>query len=148
MIRRIFGFLNKKKYPLPKNGRRLILIVEDNEEDRGSYKRVVHKMGHRSTLADNGETGLTLARTLRPDIILTNCHLPLLSGTEMCRRLKEDEQTKNIPVLFLTEDDTPKNILDCFDLDAENFLSKPVSSKLLASEIQMILNDYVSSRTE
>lgn len=135
-ILKIFGLTNGKK---SKENPRRVLIVEDNENDRRSFNKVVTRLGHSTFLAENARQGLEIARREKPDLILLNCHLPGMSGIEMCKQLRAETDTKDTPVLFLADNDTPKDILECFELDAENFLAKPVNSGLLASQVRLAL---------
>lgn len=116
-----------------------ILVVDDTDVDRHLAEKVLTAAGFTVTTAINGEEGLNAVRQQKPDLILLDCQMPVMDGQEMCRRLKENPQTKHIPVIFLTSLDTPKNIIDSFTNEAENFLHKPLKTKVLLSEIKLIL---------
>jgi CheY-like chemotaxis protein len=118
-----------------------ILVVDDNDVDRKIISRIVEKMGIRAVTAINGQEGLQKALQEAPDMIILDCEMPVMNGQEMCKRLQDDHKTENIPVLFLTSINTPKNIIDCFEVDAANFLSKPVNSKILSNQIAIILEE-------
>ncbi|HNV23729.1 MAG TPA: response regulator [Candidatus Omnitrophota bacterium] len=141
----MFSFLNKifnkKKQPL--SLRKTILVVEDNEVDRTIIQKTLEKEGYSVFWAENGAVGLKKAKEQKPDLILLDCEMPIMDGQETCRRIKEDADLKNIPVLFLTGLNTPKNVVECFDLDAENFLAKPVNPSMLITQINTILVDTV-----
>jgi two-component system cell cycle response regulator DivK len=79
-----------------------VLIVEDNELNLKLLKDVLEYHGYTILTIDLGEPVLGLARQHRPDLILLDIQLPDLSGTEVARRLKEDEQTRTIPVIAVT----------------------------------------------
>lgn len=138
-ILKIFGLGNGKK---AKENPRRVLIVEDNENDRRNFNKVVTRLGHNTFLAQNARQGLEIVSREKLDLILLNCHLPGMSGTEMCKQLRDDPVTKDIPVLFLADNDTPRDILECFELDAENFLAKPVNPGLLASQVRLALKEH------
>ena len=121
-----------------------ILIVEDNEVDSKIVQRIVDKLGHRILTATNGKVGLEAVRTERPDLIILDCEMPVMGGVEMCEMLRAEDETVNIPVLFLTAGNTPQNIIEAFELDAENYLSKPINSKILIQQIEQILEDQSS----
>ncbi len=141
----MFSFLNKifnkKKQPL--SLRKTILVVEDNEVDRTIIQKTLEKEGYSVFWAENGAVRLKKAKEQKPDLILLDCEMPIMDGQETCRRIKEDADLKNIPVLFLTGLNTPKNVVECFDLDAENFLAKPVNPSMLITQINTILVDTV-----
>ena len=141
-------FLNKDAQKKEANGIHSILVVEDNEIDRVFIKRTLERYGYKVTLAPNGEEGLRIALEKKPDLILMDCEMPVMDGVEACKRLKETEETQNIPVIFLTSVNTPLNILSCFELEAENFLAKPVNPKLLASHIETTLKQKTSQNNQ
>jgi len=122
------------------NANKCVLIVEDSEIDRKVVEEIVSKQGYRHIAAENGRIGLQKAFEEKPDLIILDCEMPELGGVETCKQLKQNQETKDIPVVFLTSVDMPKNIIDCFESDAENYLSKPVSSKVLITEINTILS--------
>jgi len=123
---------------------RSVLIVDDNEIDLKLVKRTVEKIGHRALTAENGKIGFQVAKDERPDLILSDCHMPESDGVEMYKRLKEDEDTKNIPVIFLTNVDRPATIIECFEMGAQNYICKPIKPKLLSSQIQSIFKECLS----
>lgn len=136
--------LNKKEIKSDLKKAFSVLVVEDNEVDRTFIQKTLERQGYKIFLAENGEVGLKMAKENRPDLILLDCEMPVMGGVETCQRLKEIEETHNIPIIFLTSVQTPENILNCFELDAENYLSKPISSKLLASHIASMLKQSTS----
>ena len=141
-IKKIFG----------KNGReifknRLILFIDDNEVDRRLVEKILTKKDYRVILSSNGESGLEIAQREKPDLILLDVVLPGISGIEVCKRLKQDTATQNIPVIFLTGMDTPKNLIDCYEYGAEDFLNKSISPRLLVHQIELTLLDFISPPT-
>ena len=120
-----------------------VLVVDDGELERRTTRRILEKYGCSVSCAEDGERGYDLATRGRFDLILLDCVMPGLTGPQVCKKLKEQDVTKNIPVIFLTGSDTPTNIINCYDLGAEQFLAKPVSAKLLIKQIEAILNEHV-----
>ena len=118
-----------------------ILVVEDSETDRLFVTRTLEKAGFRVETAVNGALGLEKAKALKPDLILLDCEMPVMGGVEMCKKLKETNGIHNTLVIFLTGLDTPKNTIDCFEADAEHYLSKPISARLLTAEIKKVLEE-------
>jgi CheY-like chemotaxis protein len=136
-------FKNRKEFE--SNAERTILVVDDNEVDRKIIQTTLQKLGYRVLIAKDGHIGFEISKTEKPDVILSDCRMPRVTGTEMCKKLKEDVETKNIPVIFLTSIDTPKNVIDCFELDAHNFMCKPINTKLLTSQIRSVLEEHFPS---
>ena len=79
-----------------------ILLVEDNELNRDMLSRRLERRGHLVLLAMDGEQGVALARSNRPDLILMDMSLPVMDGWTATRILKEDLETRAIPVIGLT----------------------------------------------
>jgi CheY-like chemotaxis protein len=123
---------------------RCILVVDDNETDRMLVRRTVEKMGHRVLVAEDGNVGFEMAKTKKPDLILSDCRMPQKDGITMCRQLKGDPQTKNIPLVFLTGVDSPATVVECFDMGVENYMCKPINPKILVSQIETILKECLT----
>jgi two-component system, cell cycle response regulator DivK len=79
-----------------------ILLVDDNRHLQIAFKKVLSSSGYRVELASDGEEGLRLAHSKRPDVILLDMLLPKLGGVEVLRALKSDRATKTIPVIALS----------------------------------------------
>jgi CheY-like chemotaxis protein len=79
-----------------------ILLVDDNVHLQIAFKKVLTSSGYRVELAGDGEEGLRLARSIRPDVILLDMLLPKLGGVEVLRALKADRATATIPVIALS----------------------------------------------
>ena len=134
-IKKLFGFENKGS---SNAAIKTILAVDDNEVDRRVIKSILDKKYNVIT-ANDGKEGLEMIREHKPDLIVLDCEMPVMTGNEMCKIMKDDNDLKEIPVLFLTSINTPNNIIECFELDAENHLSKPVNSKVLISQVDAVL---------
>jgi CheY-like chemotaxis protein len=79
-----------------------ILLVDDNRHLQIAFKKVLSSSGYRVELASDGEEGLRLAHSTRPDVILLDMLLPKLGGVEVLRALKADRSTATIPVIALS----------------------------------------------
>ncbi|HRX53024.1 MAG TPA: response regulator [Verrucomicrobiales bacterium] len=117
-----------------------ILLVEDNEMNRDMLSRRLERRGFRVILAMDGETGVELTRSQRPDLVLMDLSLPGIDGWEATRRLKADPETAAIPVIALTahalsEDEGKSREAGCDDFDI-----KPVELKRLLSKIGAFLD--------
>jgi CheY-like chemotaxis protein len=139
-LKRMFG-----KKEVPKKDA-CILVVDDNEIDRKVIESMLNKRGYTTLMAENGERGLEVAKARHPSLIVLDCEMPVMTGAQMCERLKEDHSTQDIPVLFLTSTDTPKNIVECFQTDAENFLTKPVNPQVFMRQIDDILKEFLHKK--
>jgi two-component system response regulator len=117
---------------------RIILLVEDNEDDIDLTLRAFEKskMANEIVVARNGEEGLDylFARgphagrdpSVMPDVVLLDLKLPKLDGLETLRRIRADPRTRRQPVVILTSSNEEKDIMTSYDLGANSFLRKPV----------------------
>jgi CheY-like chemotaxis protein len=79
-----------------------ILMIDDNVHLQIAFKKILTSNGYDVELSRDGEEGLALARTIRPDVILLDMMLPKLSGPAVLHALKEDRETRSIPVIALS----------------------------------------------
>ncbi|OGX36548.1 MAG: hypothetical protein A3C36_05995 [Omnitrophica WOR_2 bacterium RIFCSPHIGHO2_02_FULL_52_10] len=145
MFNKIAAFLGIRNARRDNVNTQTILIVDDNPTDLALIKKTVEKLGHRAVTAVNGSEGYEIARTQLPDLILSDCRMPEMDGVAMCRLLKDDETTKAIPIVFLTGVDSPKTVIDCFDLGVNNYLCKPIRPKLLTAQIETIFKECLAA---
>jgi len=92
--------------------------------------------------ANNGNTALKKAKAQKLDLILLDVVMPDMSGFEVCRELKKNQQTKDIPVIFLTSKSDPDSIIEGFNCGAVDYVHKPfVEEELLArAQVHIQLN--------
>ena len=111
-----------------------LLLIEDHAPLRLNLEEILAFEGFQILTADNGLTGLDLARKQHPDIILCDIMLPGMDGLEILARLRGDNFTRGIPFIFLTAKGEPRDIRAGMNLGADDYLPKPVIlSDLLAS---------------
>ena len=113
-----------------------ILVVDDTDSDRHLVQKILENNGFKTIAASGGRMGVELARQSRPDLVLMDYMMPELNGMEACGILKNDPQTRNIPIIFLTSMDTPEGVIKSFEKGAETFLNKPVRSVELINQIE------------
>jgi CheY-like chemotaxis protein len=106
--------MNKKK----------ILIVEDDNFVAEVYSTKLLEMGHEVLIAQNGEEGIILAGSSKPDLILLDIIMPVMGGIEMLEELKKKEELKNIPVILLTNVGEKESIQRVRDLGVQDYLIK------------------------
>ncbi len=102
-----------------------VLVVDDQPENLEALAQALRPLGYEVWQAPDGETGLVLARERQPDVILLDVMMPGLDGYAVCQRLKEDEETRLLPVVFLTGLDSREARLRGLETGATDFLSKP-----------------------
>ncbi len=113
----------------------VILIVDDTPVNLQILFEYLNALGFRILIAENGEEALTHTERGRPDIILLDIVMPGMDGFETCRRLKENERTKDIPVIFMTAlSDTSKKIKG-FEQGAVDYVTKPFNQEEVMARI-------------
>jgi PAS domain S-box-containing protein len=117
-----------------------IVLVEDNEATRYAVSRILTNAGYRVTPAPDGETGLFLARTARPDLVLLDVKLPDLSGYDVVTRLKGDPATAGIPVVHLSATSvTSAEQVRGLEGGADAYLTHPVEPMVLVATLNALL---------
>ena len=119
-----------------------VLYIEDNPSNRQLMERVVaRRPGVQLLSAGQGETGIELACSSHPDLIILDLHLPGMSGEEVLRRLWADPKTREIPVAILSADATPGQIRRLLATGACAYLTKPLE----IGEVLQLLDDKVTA---
>jgi CheY-like chemotaxis protein len=119
--------------------RKCILVVDDDETFLRMIRRILMTKEYSVLTAKTGEKGLQIARTQNPDLIILDVILPGLKGRAICAMLKEDPDTKDIPVMFLTAKDSPDDIRAEMAAGGISHISKPIAAKQLLLEVMQIL---------
>jgi len=101
-----------------------ILFVEDESALQKALGDILKQAGYKIISALDGETGLKLAKRKKPDLILLDLILPKMHGFEVLKKLKEDPETKEIPVIILTNLETMEDIDKAIELGANTYLVK------------------------
>jgi two-component system cell cycle response regulator DivK len=118
-----------------------ILIVEDNELNRDALSRRLMRRGYEVLLAADGVSGLTLANTHDPDLILMDLGLPEIDGWECTRRLKADAATARIPVVALSAHAMVGDRETALRAGCDEFDTKPIAFTSLLNKIDRLLAD-------
>lgn len=116
-------------------GRPLILIVDDSPESIRLLSGLILDKGD-VLFATSGEAGLNLARQRRPDLILLDVEMPDLSGYEVCRRLKDDPDTRDIAVMIVTSHHSSAHEVQALESGAIDFLTKPLAPAVVRARVQ------------
>ena len=144
MLEKIFKLFGKNgKSPALAN--KTILVVDDGITERTFMSKVLDKEGCRVITAADGPAGLEKAAAERPDLIILDFFMPPgMNGKEVCQRLKSNAATKGIPVVFLTGSAKPVNVVECYDVGADYYLSKPISAKALIRQLELTFQELAA----
>ena len=113
-----------------------ILVVEDDKDLISLIKFNLKSEGFNVLLSPNGEDGLFTAKEEKPDLILLDWMLPILSGIEVLQRLKNNKDTKSIPVFFITAKGEENDKIRGLNSGADDYIVKPFSTKELIARIK------------
>jgi len=116
-----------------------ILLIEDNELNRDMLSRRLQKRGYEVVMAIDGETGVAMARTQTPALILMDVSLPGIDGWEATRRLKAAPETRLIPIVALTAYTTPGDREKALAAGCDDFDTKPIDLPRLLEKIETLL---------
>jgi CheY-like chemotaxis protein len=116
-----------------------ILLVEDNEMNRDMLSRRLERKGYEVVIAVNGQEGVELVSSTRPDLILMDLSLPIIDGWEATRRIKADPATASIPVIALTAHAMAEDRAKAMAAGCDDFDIKPVDLPRLLEKIDALL---------
>jgi signal transduction histidine kinase len=118
-----------------------ILVVDDKPENLRLLSTLLSERGYQCRAVLNGPMALRAVQTKAPDLVLLDIMMPQMDGYEVCQKLKEDQKTREIPVIFLSAKDEVFDKIKAFTLGAVDYISKPfqVEEVLARIENQLVL---------
>ncbi|PSB25733.1 response regulator [Stenomitos frigidus] len=116
-----------------------ILIVDDNPDLRTYVSTILREQGYRIWTARNGAEGFQSAQKHRPQLIVTDLMMPMVSGLDMIRMIREDDDLKGIPIILLTAKADEDTRIEGVERGADAYLSKPFSDRELLAEVRNLL---------
>ena len=116
-----------------------VLLIEDNEMNRDMLSRRLIRRGFQVVFAVDGQQGIDLARSERPDIILMDLGLPVIDGWEATRRVKADDATRGVPVIGLTAHAMSGDREKAIEAGCDDYDTKPVEFDRLIGKIERLL---------
>jgi adenylate cyclase len=127
-----------------------VLVVDDNPDLRSYVSGILRHQGYLVWTARNGAEGFEKAQTLHPSLIVTDLMMPKVSGLEMIRMIREQEDLKGIPVVLLTAKADEDTRIEGVERGADAYLSKPFNDRELLAEVRNLLalkeNEYRMSQ--
>ncbi|MEW6751323.1 MAG: response regulator [Candidatus Latescibacterota bacterium] len=119
---------------------KLILHIEDNASNRKVVQHILRRTPHRLLEAADGEAGLALAASARPDLILLDIQLPRLSGYQVAERLKADPALRHIPVIAITSYALSGDDARALEAGCDDYLAKPYRPQALLERLGRYLS--------
>jgi two-component system alkaline phosphatase synthesis response regulator PhoP len=116
-----------------------VLVVDDEPDvveilsyNRSRENYLVYK-------AYNGSDGVRVAHEVHPDLVIMDIRMPGINGIEACRQMKQDDETKTIPVLFLTADADEYTTMNAIEAGGDHFITKPIRPQILMGMIAELI---------
>jgi len=131
-----------------RNAKVRVLVIDDTQKNLEIIGQFLSENNYDVAVAKNGERGIAIARKLQPDIILLDIMMPDMNGYEVCKRLKADSSTAQIPVIFLTAKADHDDIMQGFEAGAVDYIVKPFLKDELFARIKTHSELSIKSRQE
>ena len=127
-----------------------VLIVDDVETNRFILRDVILDMGNYPILAENGLQALKIVQHIKPQLMILDIAMPEMDGFEVCRKLKEDPLTRDIPIIFISAYDEPGDIVKGFEIGCEDYIVKPFIPEVVKARVgaHLKLNDVNTKMKE
>lgn len=116
-----------------------VLIIDDEEHIVELIRYNLESAGYDAVEAYNGTDGIKAAKSEKPSLILLDVMLPMMDGLEVCRKLRKDDATKNIPIIMLTAKSEEIDKILGLELGADDYITKPFSVRELLARIKAVL---------
>jgi two-component sensor histidine kinase len=118
------------------NRQATLVIVDDNEEQLHALMEILGKEGYRALPANSGELALEAMNIILPDLIIMNIRLPGIDGYEVCRRIKSEPVTRDIPVIFISIFDRIEERIAGFRAGGVDFIQRPFNTEEVALRVK------------
>lgn len=116
--------------------KKLIMIIDDVPKNIQVLANILDEQNYEIAFADNGHLALQILNNVKPDLILLDVMMPEMDGYELCTILKNSDDLKDIPIIFLTAKNDTDSIVKSFDIGAADYLTKPFNSSELLARVK------------
>jgi two-component system alkaline phosphatase synthesis response regulator PhoP len=128
--------------------KRKILIVEDEKDIRELLRYNLEQEGFRVLEAEEGELALALVRRERPALVILDIMLPGMSGLDICRTIRRDEEMQRVPILMLTAKAAEVDKVVGLEMGADDYVTKPFSPRELLARVKAVLRRALGPETD
>ena len=138
----MISIMEKKKH---------IVIIDDEQDILELLRYNLDKIGYRTTCLLDGESAIKEIRESIPDLILLDLMLPGIDGLDVCRILKNSEQTAKIPIIMITAKGEDTDVVKGLEIGADDYVTKPFSLKVLFARVNALIrrkNEHLNSNNE
>lgn len=112
-----------------------VLIIDDDGDLQNVVCAMLRAAGFKACSVSSAEEAFDLLREARPDLMVLDWNLPGMSGVDFCRRLRREQKSSRVPVLFLTAHSSTADVVEAFAAGADDFVSKPFRAPELAARV-------------
>ncbi len=120
-----------------------ILLIDDHKTVFRLLEAIVRIKGYTLLYAESGQQGIVVARQEKPDLILLDVMMPDIDGFKVCQYLKENEETKEIPIMFLTARGADGDLEAGRKAGADGFMTKPFQTVEVLKQIERLLPEKI-----
>ena len=124
----------------------IILLVDDNTRNLQVLGKLLQDENYKIEFAVNGESALEWLRIKQFDLVLLDLNMPGLNGFEVCKIIRANKKTREIPIIFLSAESERESILKGFEVGAQDYLTKPFDSRELLARVKTQID--LKSKTE
>jgi DNA-binding response OmpR family regulator len=122
------------------NRKKLLLVVDDSPTAILWHRLLLEEEGYVVLTASDGAEGVDVARANLPELVLLDVIMPRMNGFEACRALREDDRTRDIPVLMITTRSEMQNVVAGFESGCNEYITKPVDRTELLAKVRSYLD--------
>jgi PAS domain S-box-containing protein len=126
-----------------------ILIAEDSPTQAAQIKHMLESNNFKVTVANDGKEAIDILSKRKPSLVISDILMPEMNGYELCKLIKSDKSTENIPVILLTRLSDPEEIIEGLSCGADSFITKPYNEEFLLSYIERLLSgQYLNDKVK
>ena len=119
-----------------------ILVVDDVENNRFILRDIIQEMGHQPILVESGAQALKVIDRMHPQLAILDIAMPEMDGYELCKLIKDNPETRDIPVVFISAFDDPSDVVKGFYFGREDYITKPFIPKVVKARLKLHLKLY------
>jgi len=128
------------------DGKKVILVVDDSASIRNLVKFVLESNGYDTLQAEDGLEAWNMVQSLKPDMVIADCDMPNMTGPELVRRMREQQQFNNTPIVLLTGQKNEEDEVLGLEVGADDYIGKPVEPLKLQARVKKTLAMYARIR--
>ena len=124
-----------------------ILVVEDSITQATQLKHLLESNDYKVTVANDGKEAIDKLSKDKPSLVISDVMMPEMNGYELCKKIKSNKNTEDIPVILLTVLADPEEIIEGLSCGADSFITKPYNEEHLLSNITKFISDENTDRS-